>query len=176
MSELTLLVLRLGLLALLWIFVFLVIYSVRSDLFGPRIPRSVRAAAEAQRNSDPAPQTAPAPAPAPTPGSGLPKPEPSAAVSQVVITAGPKAGTTIDLPETGLVIGRSSSAGLQVSDDYTSNRHAKVSKVDGVWALEDLGSTNGTFLSGKRVSTPVPVPPNTTVRIGTTQFELRPQP
>ena len=173
MSELTLLVLRLGLLALLWIFVFLVIYSVRSDLFGPRIPRSVRAAAEGQRSPEPTPQQETASAP--TGGSGLPRSEPAAEVSQVVITAGPKAGTTIDLPVTGLVIGRSSSAGLQVSDDYTSNRHAKVSQVNGVWTLEDLGSTNGTFLSGKRVSSPVPVPPNTTVRIGTTQFELRPQ-
>ena len=168
MSELTLLVLRLGLLALLWIFVFLVIYSVRSDLFGPRIPRSIRAAAGAQRSPGAMSQE-----PDLTPGAGLPRSEPAPEVSKVVITAGPKAGTTIDLPVTGLIIGRSSSAGLQVSDDYTSNRHAKVSKVDGVWTLEDLGSTNGTFLSGKRVSVPVEVPPNTTVRIGTTQFELR---
>ena len=169
MSELTLLVLRLGLLALLWIFVFLVIYSVRSDLFGPRIPRSIRAAADAQRSPEPA-----AAEPDLTPFTPQPKPAASSEASKIVITAGPKAGTTIDLPATGLVIGRSSSAGLQVTDDYTSSRHAKLSKVDGHWTLEDLGSTNGTLLSGKRVETQVVVPPNTTVRIGTTQFELRP--
>lgn len=168
MSELTLLVLRLGLLALLWIFVFLVIYSVRSDLFGPRIPRSIRAAADAQRTPEPSSAE-----PDLTPSTPQPRPAASEP-AKIVITAGPKAGTTIDLPATGLVIGRSSSAGLQVTDDYTSSRHAKLSRVDGHWTLEDLGSTNGTFLSGKRVETQVVVPPNTTVRIGTTQFELRP--
>lgn len=165
MSELTLLVLRLGLLALLWIFVFIVIYSVRSDMFGPRIPRSVRVAASGQRE--------------PTTERDLPASTPSSASSPVeltklVITAGPKAGTTIDLPVTGLTIGRSSGAGLQVSDDYTSTNHAKVSKQGGRWVIEDLGSTNGTFLGGKRVATAAEITPGTTIRVGTTQFELRP--
>lgn len=164
MSELTLLVLRLGLLALLWVFVFIVIYSVRSDMFGPRIPRSVRVAAsqhqEANRERD-----VPTPSPAPSASAS--------SFSKLVITAGPKAGTTIDLPVTGLTIGRSSGAGLQVSDDYTSTNHAKVSKRGDSWIIEDLGSTNGTFLSGKRVQSAAEITPGATIRVGTTQFELR---
>lgn len=164
-EALTLLVLRVGLLALLWIFVFIVIYSVRSDMFGPRMPRSVRAAAEAHR-------TAPAAASADT--SATPATPDAVPLRRLVITAGPKAGTSLDLPETGLTIGRSSGAGLQVSDDYTSTNHARVSKQGEGWVIEDLGSTNGTFLNGKRVTDSTPIPANTTIRVGTTQFELRP--
>lgn len=160
MSALTLLVLRLGLLALLWIFVFIVIYSVRSDMFGPRIPRSVRVAASQQEANREA-------APAPALESNTPK------FTRLVITAGPKSGTSIDLPTTGLTIGRSSGAGLQVSDDYTSTNHARVSQQSGRWFVEDLGSTNGTFLGGKRVQAASEITPGATVRIGTTQFELR---
>lgn len=166
MSELTLLVLRLGLLALLWIFVFIVIYSVRSDMFGPRIPRSVRVAAGNQRESHDDRDI-------PTAAVSTSSPD-SQDFAKLVITAGPKAGTTIDLPVTGVTIGRSSGAGLQVSDDYTSTNHAKVSKQGSRWVIEDLGSTNGTFLSGKRVTVATEVTPGSTIRVGTTQFELRP--
>ena len=166
MSELTLLVLKLGLLALMWIFVFIVIYSVRSDMFGPRIPRTVRAAAEAQR-SEPAPS-------AEVPTQAVSAPASAEPLRRIVITAGPKAGTNLDLPPTGLTIGRSSGSGLQVTDDYTSTNHARVSKQGDDWIIEDLGSTNGTYLAGKRVTDTAVIPANTTIRVGTTQFELRP--
>lgn len=164
-ADLTLLVLRLGLLALLWIFVFIVIYSVRSDMFGPKIPRSVRVAAEAHRSESNASASSSATAAVDNDSPPL---------RRIVITAGPKAGTSLDLPEAGLTIGRSSGAGLQVSDDYTSTNHARLSKQGDAWVVEDLGSTNGTFLAGKRVTQPTPIVAGKTIRIGTTQFELRP--
>ena len=44
---------------------------------------------------------------------------------------------------------------------------------DDQWVIQDLDSTNGTFLDGSRVTVPVPVPLGTPVKVGTTSFELR---
>ena len=60
-----------------------------------------------------------------------------------------------------------------IRDDYTSTNHARLSLTAGVWSITDLGSTNGTFLKGRKVTRPTPVPLNTPVSIGTTTFELR---
>jgi pSer/pThr/pTyr-binding forkhead associated (FHA) protein len=72
-----------------------------------------------------------------------------------------------------LTIGRSAESGLVIRDEYTSTHHARLMLWGDDWMIQDLDSTNGTFLDGNRVSIPVPVPPNTPVRIGTTSFELR---
>jgi pSer/pThr/pTyr-binding forkhead associated (FHA) protein len=90
-----------------------------------------------------------------------------------VITSGPKEGLEIELPKEPLTIGRSSESGLVIRDDYTSTHHARLMLWGGEWVIQDLDSTNGTFLDGKRVSLPTPVPLNIPVRIGTTSFELR---
>ena len=93
--------------------------------------------------------------------------------SRLVITAGAKEGLQIDLPEEVLTIGRSSDSGLVIRDDYTSTNHARILRTEKGWVLEDLDSTNGTVLSGKRIATPTLVPLNATITIGTTSFELR---
>jgi pSer/pThr/pTyr-binding forkhead associated (FHA) protein len=72
-----------------------------------------------------------------------------------------------------LTIGRSSESGLVIRDDYTSTHHARLMLWNDQWVIQDLDSTNGTFLAGSRVMLPTPVPPNTAVTIGTTSFELR---
>ena len=72
-----------------------------------------------------------------------------------------------------LTIGRSSESNLVIRDDYTSTHHARLMLWNGRWVIQDLDSTNGTFVNGERVSVPTPVPLNTTVTIGTTSFELR---
>ena len=72
-----------------------------------------------------------------------------------------------------LTIGRSGESGLVIRDDYTSTHHARLMLWDDGWVIQDLDSTNGTFLDGARVTVPTPVPLNTPVRIGTTSFELR---
>jgi pSer/pThr/pTyr-binding forkhead associated (FHA) protein len=71
------------------------------------------------------------------------------------------------------VIGRSPSADLVISDEFASNMHAKLVSVGDEWILQDLNSTNGTFLDGKRVTTPMTMRAGATVRIGTTTFDLR---
>lgn len=175
MSELTLLVLQLAFLLLLWGFVFFVIYSLRSDLFGQRARRMV---APAATQSAPAPQpAASAPAPAPAPATEpVTRAEPAATAAtpkRLVITSGPREGVEIDLPAEQLTIGRSSESGLVIRDDYTSTHHARLMLWDANWVIQDLDSTNGTFLDGTRVTLPTAVPPGTPVTIGTTTFELR---
>lgn len=168
MSELTLLVLQLAFLLLLWGFVFFVIYSLRSDLFGQRARRLAEQPALA----------GPPPAAAPRPAATEPvaRAEPHAGEStptRLVITSGPREGMEIDLPGEQLTIGRSSESGLVIRDDYTSTHHARLMLWDENWVIQDLDSTNGTYLDGERVTLPTAVPAGTPVTIGTTTFELR---
>jgi hypothetical protein len=179
MSELTLLILRLAFLAVLWVFVFAVVYALRSDIFGQRVRRQ-----GADIASPFAAATVSAPvASAPTTASAAPKTEPvntrTAATAKpviatrLVITSGPKEGLEIELPSEQLAIGRSSESGLVIRDDYTSTHHARLLLWNEGWVIQDLDSTNGTFLDGSRVSLPTLVPLGAPVTIGTTTFELR---
>ncbi|MCC7127801.1 MAG: FHA domain-containing protein [Microbacteriaceae bacterium] len=164
MSELTLLVLRFGFLALLWIFVFSVVYALRTDLFGQRVRRVPEAAGS----------VAPASATA-TPRSKPVKREIATAenAKRLVITSGAKEGLEIELGSEPLTIGRSADSGLIIRDDYTSTHHARLFLWGEEWAIQDLDSTNGTFLDDMKVGVPTAIPLNVPVRIGTTTFELR---
>ena len=180
MSELTLLVLRLGFLLLLWFFVFVIVYALRSDLFGQRARRMPTAAAAPVAAAFPtAPVTGRTRAAAPTEPvaqqGARPAPAHADATTprRLVITSGPREGLEIDLPTEQLTIGRSSESGLVIRDDYTSTHHARLMLWNDQWVIQDLDSTNGTFLAGSRVTLPTPVPANTPVTIGTTSFELR---
>lgn len=168
MSELVLLLLRIGFLVLLWFFVFGVVYSLRADLFGVKVRKLPAEAASG------APVAAPAPAPkaprAAKPGS----PATTSTVSKLVITSGPKAGLELPLGTEAMTIGRSSESGLVIRDDYTSSHHARLLLRGDAWAIQDLDSTNGTFLGGKRLgSAPAPISIGDTVKVGATTFELR---
>jgi hypothetical protein len=165
MSELTLVLLRIVFLAILWGFVFAVVYALRSDLFGQRVRRMPAPVAE--------PVLAPAPA-APRARPVAPTSAPSSLdAHRLVITGGSKEGLEIDLPAEQLTIGRSSESGLVIRDDYTSTHHARLLRWPDGWVIQDLDSTNGTYLDGVRVIVPTQVPLNTPVKIGTTSFELR---
>ncbi|MDP9496538.1 MAG: FHA domain-containing protein [Actinomycetota bacterium] len=153
-SELVVSLVKFGLLALLWLFVLSAVRVVRADLYGT---------ARAGR--------APAPA-APAPPAGRPAGRRSSA-RQLVVTEGPLTGTALTLGDALITIGRADDSTLVVTDDYTSGRHARLVPGDGAWLLEDLGSTNGTFLGSRKVSAPVPVPIGQPIRIGRTVLELR---
>jgi hypothetical protein len=176
-SELTLLVLRLGFLLLLWVFVFAIVYALRSDLFGQRarkLPSSAVAAfPPAVSTGTSTPRSSPSPAPLTEPVARR-TPNPDASTPRrLVITSGPREGLELDLPAEQLTIGRSSESGLVIRDDYTSTHHARLMLWNDQWVIHDLDSTNGTFLAGSRVMLPTPVPPGVPVTIGTTSFELR---
>ncbi|MFC5337302.1 FHA domain-containing protein FhaB/FipA [Leucobacter denitrificans] len=177
MSELTLLILRVGFLLLLWFFIFAIVYALKSDLFGAPV-RKLRsdgsqppqAAASPQAN-----QTQMQQPPAITPSGGaLPTAGASGTARTLVITSGVASGTSIPLDDDFVSIGRSSDSTLVIVDEYTSTYHARLAKSGSEWILTDLDSTNGTKLAGESVHKPVRVPLYTPVTIGKTTFELRP--
>jgi pSer/pThr/pTyr-binding forkhead associated (FHA) protein len=155
-SELAILLVRLGVLALIWLFVFAALRVIRIDVYGPRVPKSSR------------------PAPAPQQRQQTPPPKPKGKLAKhLVITAGSLAGTTVDLENAPVTIGRAPESTLVLTDDYASSHHARLLPRDGQWYVEDLGSTNGTYLDKTKVTGPTPVPPGAKVRIGKTVLELR---
>ncbi|MBS1696935.1 MAG: FHA domain-containing protein [Actinobacteria bacterium] len=171
MSELTLLLLRIGFLVLMWFFVFAVVYSLRADLFGVRVRKmpQAEAAAASAPVAKPAAPAKPKAAPRSKPGG----PATTSTVSKLVITSGPKAGLEVPLGSEPMSIGRSSESGLVIRDDYTSSHHARLMLWGEQWMLQDLDSTNGTFLNGERVGAPVSVSIGAPIKVGATTFELR---
>jgi hypothetical protein len=160
-SELALFLVRTGFLVLLWIFIFSIISVIRADLFGQKVVSKVASA-----NLPNAFVTASGSNPA---GA---KPSEQKA-TKIVVTAGEKIGTEIALSGRQLTIGRAGDSDLIVDDEYTSTHHAKLVFINGEWLIQDLDSTNGTLLDGKKVATTTVVPLNTQVRVGQTSFELR---
>ncbi len=164
MSELTLTVLRLGLLVLLWVFVFSVVGVLRGDLYGTRVKRRP---ASAEERGTAAPEGRRA---ARAAGGRAARKGPT----RLVVTAGPLAGTTLPLRPAGTLIGRSPECALVLDDDYASGRHARIYQSDGgAWMVEDLRSTNGTYLGATRLTEPREVAAGSVLRIGQTVLELQ---
>jgi pSer/pThr/pTyr-binding forkhead associated (FHA) protein len=156
MNELTLTLIRVAFLAVLWLFVIAAIGVVRTDLLGgASTPRRVRT------RQPPAPR----PVKPPRGGRGAPR--------LLVVTAGALKGTSLDLAQQQITLGRAYDATLVLNDDYASSRHARIFPQDGQWIVEDLGSTNGTYLDRQKVTRPTPVPLGVPIRIGKTVLELR---
>lgn len=166
MSELTITLLRLGYLVLLWLFVLAALGVLRRDLYGTKI-LSRRRPGGARRD-------AVATAPPPTAGRQAPIPaRRETGPKRLVVTAGPLRGTTVPLSGSAVLIGRSPSCTLVLDDDYSSQRHARVFPEGGDWYVEDLGSTNGTFIGRDKVESPTLVRPGTQIRVGQSTLELQ---
>jgi|SRR6478609_3443146 len=169
MSELTITLLRLGYLALLWVLVLFAIGVLRRDLYGTRITdrrrRKAPVAAAAVATEPAAPEAPPARTPrSARSGSGP---------TRLVVTEGPLRGTIVPLASSAVLIGRAPGCTLVLDDDYSSSRHARIFPQGGQWFVEDLGSTNGTFVADQRVEAPTPVPTGTPVRVGQSVLELQ---
>jgi pSer/pThr/pTyr-binding forkhead associated (FHA) protein len=162
MNALTLTLIRLAFLAVLWLFVIAAVGVVRTDLFGSDAPAR-RQARKAQRLRPAQPARPPKPS----------RPTPRATPQQLFVTAGALAGTSLGLSDQQITIGRAEDATLVLNDDYASTRHARLFPQDGQWIVEDLGSTNGTYLDRQKVTQPTPVPVGVPIRIGKTVLELR---
>ncbi|UVY85159.1 FHA domain-containing protein [Brachybacterium sp. NBEC-018] len=166
MSELTIVALRLGFVLALWLFVIAVVIVLRGDLFGTTVV--TRSSKDPRREQRPSAAGAP-----PTAGGGATRTDPAVTATTLVVTAGPLRGTSLTLGSTPILIGRAPECTLVLDDDYASNRHARVFQRDDEWVVEDLGSTNGTLVSGRRIEGSVPFRPGAQVRIGRTEIELR---
>lgn len=160
MNALTLTLIKVAFLAVLWLFVIAAVGVVRTDLFGPSLSARQQRRQQRQR-----PAKAPRQPARPTRSRGTPR--------LLVVTAGTLAGTQLELAEQQITIGRSNDATLVLADDYASSRHARLFPQDGQWIVEDLGSTNGTYLDRQKVTQPTPVPAGVPIRIGKTVLELR---
>jgi len=160
MNELSLTIIRVAFLAVLWLFVIAAIGVVRTDLLGG--PSATTRRGKARQAQAPRQGR---PSRAPRPGRGSPR--------ILVVTAGGLKGTSIDLAQQQITLGRANDATLVLNDDYASSRHARIFPQDGQWIVEDLGSTNGTYLDRQKVTRPLPVPLGVPIRIGKTVLELR---
>ncbi|WP_026412552.1 FHA domain-containing protein FhaB/FipA [Actinomadura oligospora] len=181
MSDFTLTLIKLAFLAVLWLFVIAAVGVIRADLFGSKAATKAasRAADRASRAAQPRPPKAAA-RPPQGPPQGAPQGPPprggqrgGGGPSRLVVVQGERTGTVIDLTGVPITIGRANDSTLIVTDDYASSRHARIYAQDGQWIVEDLGSTNGTYLGRTKVTRPMPVPPGVPIRIGKTVIELR---
>ena len=153
MPELVLQLTRAGFLALLWLFVLAALRVVRSDLYAAS---GLRALVPGGRGKEPRSRGR---------ASRTPR--------QLLVTQGALAGTRISLDSRPILIGRADDSTLVLDDDYASTRHARIALQGEEWYVEDLGSTNGTYLDRAKVTGPTRVPLGTPVRIGKTVIELR---
>ncbi|MFI9050510.1 FHA domain-containing protein [Streptomyces sp. NPDC053427] len=173
MSELTLTVMRLGFLAVLWLFVIVAVQVIRSDLFGTRVTQRGAARrggqeARAQRQAAPPQQQRRQEG-----GRGNNR-QRRGAPTKLVVSEGSLTGTTVALQGQTISLGRAHDSTIVLDDDYASSRHARIyPDRDGQWIVEDLGSTNGTYLDRTRLTTPTPIPLGAPIRIGKTVIELR---
>lgn len=170
MSELALFLLRIGLVAVLWIFVFSIVSVIRRDLFGQRVASKAAGGNARQTVSQahiPNPPTGPVRV---LQESDAPS---SKSATKLVIIEGENAGKEIPLTGRELHIGRAMNSDLIITDEYASTQHAKLVLINDEWLVQDLNSTNGTFLGGTRVGIPAVVKLNTPVKVGKTVFELR---
>jgi pSer/pThr/pTyr-binding forkhead associated (FHA) protein len=87
------------------------------------------------------------------------------------VTNGTQAGVAVPLGA-GILIGRSGDCQLILDDDYASTRHARLTLTPSGYQVEDLGSTNGTFVNNQRISTPTPLGLEDGLRIGRTLMSL----
>ena len=91
----------------------------------------------------------------------------------VAVSGMTNSGTVIDLHGTSMTIGRSNDAAIHLDDDYASNRHARLASAGDHWFVEDLGSTNGTYIGAHRISQPTAVSVGTRIRIGKSILEIK---
>jgi len=158
-SELTLMLIRFAYLAILWIFVLSAISVVRSDMFGARVEQAPRADRKAERQA--------------RKRDAKPTKRPRGAPGQVVVTEGANQGEAAPLDQAPILIGRGTDAAIRLDDDYVSTRHARIASSGDQWFVEDLGSTNGTYIGSSRITQPTVINLGTQVRIGKTTLELR---
>lgn len=175
MPDQLLQVLKLCLLVLLYLFFVRVTRVVWVEVAGPRLRRSARRGAG---GDVPAPTVAehlrPVAAAAqrhPAPATTQRRSAPPATAALVVVAPHAAAGRRYELTDE-LTLGRASGCHIAVEDTYVSQVHARVFRRDSAFYVEDLGSTNGTFLDGRTVSGPALVEPGSRVQVGSTVLEL----
>lgn len=160
MSELALTLLRFGFLLLLWLFVLLVVSALRRDLAAPAdapVSADVTAAASAEGGKQ----------------SRRLRRRTKETARKLVVVEGALNGTVLPLGSSPVTLGRAADCTLVLDDDYASSHHVRLYPHEGTWVVEDLGSTNGTWIDRTRVTGPTVLAMGQPLRVGRTVFELR---
>ena len=160
MSELALTLIRLGFLVLLWSFVLITVLVLRRDLRQPAEAKPLGRERTAAKASKP------------------PKPPKVAKQqkikgSKLVVIEGPLVGTIVLLGNVQITVGRAADSTLVIDDDYASSRHARIYPAEGSWVVEDLGSTNGTWIDRTRITSPTVLPVGAPLRVGRTTLQIQ---
>ena len=191
MTDLTFAILKYGFLIGLWIFVWLAVRAINRDVESIAPHRSRRR--QQQRNRKPlvavgatTPVVVPvdnsvasqyaAQNPADTHSHGAQSPRSTSSNPSVLtIIDGPLSGTTMPLGNEPITLGRAANNNLILDDEFVSSHHARVffAAPSVQWAVEDLGSTNGTKIAGQSIHSVSLLSAGVPVRIGATTFELR---
>jgi len=158
-SEIALTVIKVLFLALLWLFIFSAVSVIRTDLFGTTVPTP----------DQPGPRELESPPPPPR-RVRRQRGEPRI----LTIVQGPQSGLSAELAAGVVLIGRGADCQVILDDDYVSTRHARVVTDENGTYVEDLGSTNGTYVNGSRITAPTTISMSDTLRIGKTMLKLEP--
>lgn len=151
MSELIVAAIRIVFLILLWLFILFIADVIRRDMFGRRVRADTLKAH-----------------PADGPGHGRRSRTPT----RFAVTQGAQQGLSVPVEPT-INLGRAADSTFNLEDDYASARHAQLVQADALtWVLTDLGSTNGTYVNGRRVTEPTRVTVGDVIRIGKTLMRL----
>lgn len=143
MTDLVITILRFGFLALLWIAIIRMFLILRADLTGEK-------------------------------KYGVIKPKRvQVEPRELVVVEGPAAGAKVSIEKRPITIGRASICDLTLDDDFISSRHLRVSMQSNGYVVEDLGSTNGTWVEGERLSEPVLIKPGVRIKMGRNTLTIR---
>ncbi len=156
MSALALTLLRFGFLLLLWAFVLFTVSALRKDLSAPQ-DAPLRGSRTVSQETERKPRQARA----------------KATARRLVVTEGSLSGTVVPLGTSSVTVGRAADSTLVLDDDYASSHHVRLYPHEGTWVVEDLGSTNGTWIDRTRVTGPTVLAMGQSLRIGRTVIELR---
>ena len=162
MSELALTLVRLAFLGLLWAFVLATVVVLRRDIRQPAEVTGSGRVAKKSQGRQPKP----------------PKPPKISRKQKVrgtrlVVIDGQLVGTVVSLEGELVTLGRAPDSTNIIVDDYASSRHARIYESEGSWVVEDLGSTNGTWIDRSRITTPTVLPVGAPLRIGRSTLQIQ---
>lgn len=135
--------LKIGFLALLWLFILFVVITIKTDLFGQKVKTEKKTKSRFSRQRP----------------------------NKLIITSGAQKGEAFQL-QSELHIGRNFDCQVTLQDDYASGKHARIYLANNDVILADLGSTNGTFLNEERITIPTPITDRDIIRIGHTTMRV----
>ena len=168
MSELALTLARFTFLGLLWLFVIFALIALRRDLRGD--PSGSSHADEPAARGSRSQRSGRAPR---NGRSGRTSRRSKVKGTRLVVVEGPLTGTEIPLEGAQVTLGRAPDSTIVIDDDYASSRHARIYESEGAWVVEDLGSTNGTWLDRTRLTTPTVLPVGAPLRVGRTTLVIQ---